>query len=99
MKDALAIFGCFILIFLTGFSVTALSLLTTKHQVTWLHTNNGSFSNFTVAGEGDGGLWSWQLLRDVLEWGIWKVFGQVDEPENGSVSGMDKVVSIVDVGE
>jgi hypothetical protein len=85
---------CFILILLFGFSITSWSLLTTNNQIVWTHVNNGSFFNVTVAGDGSG-LWNWQLLRDVFNWGIWKVFGQVAEPYNDSVSGMVKFLFII----
>jgi hypothetical protein len=80
--------------FIFGFSIASWSLLTTKEQVTWPNVTNGSFFHVTVAGEGGGGLWSWQLLRDVFNWGIWKVFGQVAEPYNDAVSGTDIIISI-----
>jgi hypothetical protein len=82
MKDAIVIF-----------SVASWSLLTTKEQVIWPNSTNGSFSNATVVVEGGDGLWKWQLIRDVLNWGIWKVFGQVAEPYNDAVSGTDEVIS------
>ncbi|CAF3233481.1 unnamed protein product [Rotaria socialis] len=37
-------------------------------------------------------VWNWQLLRDVFNWGIWKVFGQVAEPYNDAVSGKNEVI-------
>jgi hypothetical protein len=42
-------------------------------------------------------LGGWQLLRDILNWGIWKAFGQVAEPYNGNVSGTNKIISLVAV--
>ncbi|CAF3856239.1 unnamed protein product [Adineta steineri] len=86
MKDALLIFFCFILVILFGFSVASWSLLTTKHQVIWPNTTNESFSSTTVKVENDDERWSWQLFRDVFNWGLWKVFGQVAEPFNDAVS-------------
>ncbi len=86
MKDAVLIFVCFILILLFGFSIASWSLLATTQQVIWSNTTNDSFYNVS---EGGSGLWNWHLLRDVLNWGIWKVFGQVAEPYNGAVSGKD----------
>jgi hypothetical protein len=97
MKDALLIFFCFILIILFGFSVASWSLLTTKQQVIWPNTTNESFSNTTVIVEAGDVLWSWQLFRDVFNWGLWKVFGQVAEPYNDAVSGKPKVLLIVTV--
>jgi hypothetical protein len=94
MKDALLIFLCFILIFLFGFSIASWSLLPITKQDALLNETNGSLSNVTVAGE-SGRLWNQQLLRDIINWGIWKVFGQVAEPYNNAVSGTDKVIPIV----
>ncbi len=81
------IFICFILIILFGFSVASWSLLTTKEHVIWPNVTNGSFSNATVVVESGDKMWRWQLLRDVFNWGLWKVFGQVAEPYNDAVSG------------
>ncbi|CAF1142512.1 unnamed protein product [Rotaria sordida] len=40
----------------------------------------------------EGGIpWNWQLLRDVFNWGIWKIFGQVAEPYRDSSTDMDVV--------
>ncbi|CAF1085147.1 unnamed protein product [Adineta steineri] len=88
MKDAVLIFVFFILILLFSFSVTSWSLLTTSNQVNWTYAGDGSLYNVTVM-NGGSDLWTWQLLRDVSNWGIWKVFGQTDEPYNGVVSGND----------
>ncbi|CAF1002924.1 unnamed protein product [Adineta steineri] len=68
--------------------VTSWSLLTTSNQVNWTYAGDGSLYNVTVM-NGGSDLWTWQLLRDVSNWGIWKVFGQTDEPYNGVVSGND----------
>ncbi len=76
MKDLL-FFVCFMFIFLMAFSVASWSLITTPNQVNWTYTDDGSLYNVTVEGAGSG-LWSWQLLRDVTNYGIWKIFGQVD---------------------
>ncbi len=84
MKDAIVIFICFILIILFGFSVASWSLLTTNEQVIW---PNESSSNATVVTQSDNKMRRWQLLRDVFNWGIWKVFGQVAEPYDNAVSG------------
>ncbi len=76
MKDLL-FFVCFILIFLLGFSVASWSLITTTSQVNWNYNADGSLSSATVLDSGSG-LWSWDLLRNVTNYGIWKIFGQVD---------------------
>ncbi|CAF1396921.1 unnamed protein product [Rotaria magnacalcarata] len=95
MKDAIVIFICFILVILFGFSVASWSLLTTKEQVVWPNSTNGSVSNATVVVQGADGSSSWQLLRDVFNWGIWKVFGQVAEPYNDAVSGTDELIPFI----
>ncbi|CAF1031812.1 unnamed protein product [Didymodactylos carnosus] len=83
--DAFYIFVCFILIFLFAFSITAWSLLTATSQVTWAYTENGTLYNVTVSGDG-GPLWSWELLRDVPNWGLWKIVGQIDEPYDNNTN-------------
>ena len=76
MKDLL-FFLCFIFIFLLAFSITSWSLITTRDQVIWNYASDGSLYNVTVTGGGSG-LWTWRLLRDVIDYGVWKIFGQVD---------------------
>ncbi len=75
MKDLL-FFVCFIFIFLMGFSITSWSLITTNNQVNFTTAGDGS-TTVTVAGGGSG-LWNWQIIRDVINYGVWKIFGQVD---------------------
>ncbi|CAF1542767.1 unnamed protein product, partial [Didymodactylos carnosus] len=81
MKD-LFFFICFILIFLFAYSVTAYSLITTNEQVHWIIDKNSSSStwesrNFTLLNDGTD-LWSWVIIRHVIDWGMWKIFGEVD---------------------
>ncbi|CAF1267373.1 unnamed protein product [Rotaria sordida] len=90
MKDTFLIFVCFILVFLLAFSITSWSLLSTNKQINWLYATNGSSNNFTLVSE-NRVQWSWQLLRDVFNWGIWKVFGQVAEPFKNNASDMDVI--------
>ena len=80
MKDLL-FFVCFIFIFLLAFSIASWSLITTTTQVTWAYNDDGSLYNVTVLGGGSD-LWSWALLRNVTNYGIWKIFGQVDQIGN-----------------
>ncbi|CAF3552086.1 unnamed protein product [Rotaria sp. Silwood1] len=74
MKDFL-FFVCFILIFFLGYSISSWSLITTDNQVSWNYNNDGSLFNGSVSGGGSG-LWTWQILRDVTNFGVWKIFGQ-----------------------
>ncbi|CAF1935055.1 unnamed protein product, partial [Rotaria magnacalcarata] len=90
MRDTFLIFVCFILVFLFAFSIASWSLLNTNNQITWLYAVNGSFIDATVSSE-DGKWWNWHLLRDLLNWGIWKVFGQVAEPYKNNATDMDAV--------
>ncbi|CAF1117491.1 unnamed protein product [Rotaria sordida] len=76
MKDFL-FFVCFILIFFLGYSISSWSLITTDNQVSWNYNSDGSLFNGSVSGDGSD-LWTWQLLRDVTNFGVWKIFGQVD---------------------
>jgi hypothetical protein len=73
MKD-LIFFVCFIIIFLFGFSVTCLSLLRTSNEVKWIYLEDGQLYNVTITQKA----FNWQLVQDVINYGIWKVFGQVD---------------------
>jgi hypothetical protein len=76
MKDLL-FFVCFILIFLFGFSITSWALLITPSQVHWLYNTKGDLLNITIS-EDFTDAWNWKLLRDITNYGVWKVFGQVD---------------------
>ena len=76
MKDLL-FFVCFILIFLFGFSITSWSLITTTSQVGWIYDSQGQLQNVTVKHQGANGF-TWKLLREITNYGVWKVFGQVD---------------------
>ncbi|CAF3642332.1 unnamed protein product, partial [Rotaria sp. Silwood1] len=68
-------FVCFILIFFLGYSISSWSLITTDNQVSWNYNNDGSLFNGSVS-SGGSGLWTWQILRDVTNFGVWKIFGQ-----------------------
>jgi hypothetical protein len=76
MKDLL-FFVCFILIFLFGFSITSWSLITTASQVNWVYDDKGELKDILIA-ENSTNTLSWKLLRDVTNYGVWKVFGQVE---------------------
>ncbi|CAF0727747.1 unnamed protein product [Adineta steineri] len=88
-KDAMMIFVCFILVILFGFSVSSWALLTTKSQIIWPNQSNDSLWTIPIVTADSYELWNWDLLRDVFNWGIWKVFGQVAEPYNDAVSEND----------
>ncbi|CAF3676523.1 unnamed protein product [Rotaria socialis] len=86
IKDLL-FFICFVLIFLIGYSVASYSLITTNEQVFW---NSGTQKNSTHTYElkQDGhGIWSWTIIRNVIDWGMWKVYGQVSILSNTQVDG------------
>jgi len=73
MQD-LIFFVCFIVIFLFGFSITCLSLIGTSNDVKWNYFENGQLNNVTIKYK----TFNFQLIQDVINYGIWKVFGQVD---------------------
>jgi hypothetical protein len=76
MKDLL-FFVCFILVFLFAFSITSWSFITTSSQINWIYHENGQLLNMTIANNTRNS-WDWKLLRDITNYGVWKVFGQVD---------------------
>ncbi|CAF3880388.1 unnamed protein product [Rotaria sp. Silwood1] len=53
------------------------SLLSTDSQVYWYYKSDGSLFNATVPRTGTN-LWTWHLLRNVTNYGVWKIFGQVE---------------------
>ncbi|CAF0731424.1 unnamed protein product [Didymodactylos carnosus] len=55
-------------------ALSSYALITTDSQVIWSSTSD---KVYTLTRNG-AGLWSWQVLWDVVDWGIWKIFGQVD---------------------
>lgn len=86
MKDLL-FFVCFILIFLIGYSVSSYSLVTTEQQVIWNDTlDNSQSTTYTLINNGSG-LWNWTILRNVIDWGMWKVYGQVELLDHEQVDG------------
>ncbi|CAF1465132.1 unnamed protein product, partial [Didymodactylos carnosus] len=91
MKD-LVFFIYFILIFLFGYSISSYALITTREQVTWIANANGAPArNYTLTNDGTG-LWYWEILRNVFDWGMWKVYGQVNlfgiqEADNTTLTG------------
>ncbi|UJR12701.1 hypothetical protein I4U23_016875 [Adineta vaga] len=86
MRDLL-FFICFIMIFLYGFSVASWSLINTTNQVSWNYNSDGSLYNVSTANGGND-LWTWETIRDVTNYGVWKIFGQVD-PIDGDDSLSD----------
>ncbi|CAF1005183.1 unnamed protein product [Adineta steineri] len=94
MKDLL-FFICFILIFLCGFSIASWSLINTKSQINWIYDDHGNLLNITV-NTMEHKSWSWQLIKDIINHGIWKVFGQID-PIHGtdSYSNIAFVLAII----
>ena len=82
MKD-LFFFICFILIFLCGFSIASWSLISTTSQVKWYYDTHGQLMNITVY-HLENNSWSWPLAKSVINYGVWKVFGQIDSIGNQS---------------
>jgi len=76
MKDLL-FFVFFILIFLCAFSITSWLLITSASKIQWAYSDDGQIRNATVTLVGNHS-WTWQLLRDITHYSVWKVFGQVD---------------------
>jgi hypothetical protein len=77
MKD-LTFFICFILIFLAGYSISSYALITTNNQVVWIPTDNNSPSRTYRLTKNGTGLWTWNLFRNIVDWGMWKIYGQIE---------------------
>ncbi|CAF1201233.1 unnamed protein product [Rotaria sordida] len=94
IKDLL-FFVCFIVIFLLGFSITSWSLINTTSQVNWTYTGDGQLAYVTTS-SADNNLKSWQTLRDVINYGVWKIFGQVDPiTDTNAYSNVAFVLAII----
>lgn len=86
------------MIFLISYSVTSYSLLTTKQQVIWNTTiDNQSSKYFSIYQDGVD-LWNRTIIRNFFEWGIWKVYGQVDLLDYSDVDN-NKLKGIIDFYE
>ncbi|CAF3800527.1 unnamed protein product [Rotaria sp. Silwood1] len=95
MKD-LFFFVCFILIFLLAFSIASWSLITTHDQVDWYYNSNGSLFNVTVSGQGSN-LWTWYTIRHVINYGVWKIFGQVESFSQDRIDAYSNVAFVLDI--
>lgn len=73
MQDLL-FFICFIIIFLFAFSITCLSLIKTSNNIKWNYLENNQLLNVTIIHQ----TFTFQLIQDIINYGIWKIFGQVD---------------------
>ncbi|CAF1368257.1 unnamed protein product, partial [Adineta steineri] len=78
MKDLMS-FLFFILIFLSAYAITTYSLITTSSFVIW--TNS---TYFTTVQNG-GNLTNIEILRNIIEWGTWKIFGSTSLTTSDSV--------------
>ena len=98
MKD-LVFFICFISIFIAGYSVSSYALISTPDQVTWIANDDGSPSRSYNLTMNETTYLTWNLLRNVVDWGVWKVYGQVEiigHNQVGSVSSITGETSTID---
>ncbi|CAF4715529.1 unnamed protein product [Rotaria sp. Silwood2] len=77
MKDLL-FFIYFIFVFLAAYSISSFALIITPHQVNWIPNNNSASSRTYKIIENRTNISVWNLLRNIIDWGIWKIYGQVD---------------------
>ena len=85
MKE-LFFFFFFFLINIFAFSIAAKALDDTKKQVTWYRGDDGRVLNATVINDGNGDgydIIEWIVVKNLFNWGIWKLIGQVDLSSNG----------------
>ena len=61
----------------------------TSSQVTWVYNDKGNLINITIVDD-DTRKISWKLLRDITNYGVWKVFGQVE------LVGKKKILLFID---
>jgi len=94
MKD-LVFFIFFILIFLLGYSISSYALIITKDQIIWFSTNESLPSNNYNLTQNGSGLWKWSLFRDVIDWGIWKIFGQVELIDHTQVGSKTSLTGMI----
>ena len=83
---ALLFFFFFILINIFAFSIAVKSLDNTEMQVTWYRTLYDRILNATVINDGNGNGYDtvdWIEIKNLINWGIWKLIGQVDLAVNG----------------
>jgi hypothetical protein len=78
MKDLMS-FLFFIVIFLFAYSITTYSLISTPAYVKWLDT-----TNYTTNQDG-GNLTNIEILRNIIEWGTFKIFGSTSLITSDSV--------------
>jgi len=79
MKD-LILFLFFILIFLSAYTITTYSLISTDSIVNW---SNSTY--FTTIQE-RGNLTNIEIVRNMIEWGTWKIFGSTSLITSDSVA-------------
>jgi hypothetical protein len=78
MKDLIS-FLLFILIFLFAYSITTYSLISTSSFVKWWDANN-----YTTIQYGEN-ITSTGVLRNIIEWGTFKIFGSTSLSTSDSV--------------
>jgi YD repeat-containing protein len=76
MKDLL-FFVCFLWIFLCAFSITSWALISSASQVHWVYDEQGRLINVT-RNEEPNQQRTWRIIRELINHGVWKIFGQVD---------------------
>ena len=62
--------------------------MTTDQQVIWNSTDGNNPSETYELTQDGTGLWNWTLIRNVIDWGMWKVYGQVSLLSNVEVDGV-----------
>lgn len=84
---ALVYFSAFFLILIFAFSIGVEGLRVAPEQIKWIYSADGNLLRAEVQGGGANEgyeLYDWYRIKRLIEWGAWKVFGQVDYvAENG----------------
>ncbi|CAF3340472.1 unnamed protein product [Rotaria sp. Silwood1] len=79
MKD-LVLFLLFIFIFHLAYTITTYSLISTSSMVIWAN------STYFTTLQGGGNMTNLENLRNIIEWGTWKIFGSTSLETSASVA-------------
>jgi hypothetical protein len=71
-------------------------LITTEYQVNWIPNDDGSLSRDFYLTQNGTGLWTWNLIRNVIDWGMWKVYGQIDLINHYQIGPVSNITGNID---
>lgn len=94
---ALVHFSAFFFILIFAFSIAIEGLRVAPEQIRWIYSFDGSLLRAEVQGGGANEgyeLYKWYQIKRLIDWGVWKVFGQIDNvANNGKCSHIHQIDS------